>query len=57
MYKDEIFENALKESKEESYRQVKKDVKTVEELINKFLTQLLECSTINSERDFFVCGI
>lgn len=57
MYQDEIFENAVKEAKEESFLALKTDVKTVEKLINKLLTQLLECSASVTERDFHVCGV
>ncbi|MBQ8460653.1 hypothetical protein IJ541_11225 [bacterium] len=57
MYQDEIFENALRESREESFRELKNEVKTVERAIEKFLTQLLECSSLMSERDFNVCSL
>lgn len=57
MYQDEVFENALKDSKEESYRALQSEVKTVESVIEKFLTQLLECTSSISERDFNVCGV
>lgn len=54
MYKDEVFENALKEAKEENYRQLKQEVKSVEKIIERLLTQLLECSTLVNERDYHV---
>lgn len=57
MYQDEIFDNALKEVKEESYRALQSEVKTVESVIERLLTQLLECSASISERDFNVCGV
>lgn len=57
MYKDEIYENALRESKEESYRNLKSEIKGMEKLIENFLTQILECSSTISERDFNACGI
>ena len=57
MYKDEIFENALKETKEESFKALQGEVKTVERVIEKLLTQLLECTSSVSERDFHVCGV
>lgn len=57
MYQDEMFDKALKESKEESARALKGEVKTVENLIEKLLTQLFECSASVSERDFHVCGV
>ena len=57
MYQDEIFENALKNSKVESYKELQGEVKTVERVIERLLTQLLECSSAISERDFHVCGV
>lgn len=56
MYHDEIFEQALKDAKEENYRELKKEVQTIENLIERMLTQFLECTTVISERDFNVCG-
>lgn len=57
MYQDEIFENALKDAKEENFRELRSEVKTVEAIIERLLTQLLECSSAITERDFNVCGV
>lgn len=57
MYQDKIFNNALRESKEESFRTLQGEVKTVERVIENLLTQLLECTSSVSERDFHVCGV
>ena len=57
MYQDEIFENALKEAREENYKALREEVSTVEKLIEKMLSQFLECSTSISERDYPVCGV
>ena len=57
MYEDRIYENALKESREADLKKLKGEVKTVEAIIEKFLTQMLECSSSISERDFNVCGV
>ena len=57
MYQDEIFEKALEESNAKRLEEVQSDVKTVEMLINKLLTQLLECSASISERDFHACAL
>ena len=57
MYEDKIYEKALKESKEANFKELKCEVKTVEAIIEKFLTQILECSASLSERDFHVCGV
>ena len=54
---DEVFENALKDAREENLAELKTEVKTVERLIERLLTQLLECSTSVAERDFHVCGV
>jgi peptidoglycan hydrolase CwlO-like protein len=57
MYQDEIFEDALRTTKEEQYHELKNEVKTVERVIERLLTQLLECTSSISERDFNVCGV
>ena len=57
MYQDKIFNNALRESKEESFRALQGEVKTVERVTENLLTQLLECTSSVSERDFHVCGV
>ena len=57
MYQDKIFNNALRQSKEESFRALQGEVKTVERVIENLLTQLLECTSSVSERDFHVCGV
>ena len=57
MYHDEIFEKALKDVREEQYRELRNEVKTIEELIENMLTQFLECTTAVAERDFNVSGI
>ena len=57
MYQDRIYEKALKESNEAKFNDLKKDVKTVESIIEKFLTQMLECTASISERDFHACGV
>ncbi len=57
MYQDEIFESALKDSREESYKELQGEVKAVERVIERLLTQLLECSSSISERDFHVYGV
>ena len=56
MYKDEIFENALKSAKEEEFKALKGEVKQVEKVIERLLTQLLECTTFVAERDYHVCA-
>lgn len=57
MYQDEIFENALKDAKEESLKELQCEVKSVEIVIERLLTQLFECTSSISERDFHVCGV
>lgn len=57
MYQDKIYQNALKESREADFNELKKEVKTVESVIEKFLTQMLECTASISERDFHACGV
>ncbi len=57
MYQDKIYQNALQESREADFNELKKEVKTVESVIEKFLTQMLECTASISERDFHACGV
>lgn len=57
MYQDEVFESALKDAREENLANLKTEVKTVERVIERLLTQLLECSTSIVERDYHVYGV
>ena len=57
MYHDEIFENSLREVKEESYRALKNEISSMEAAIEKFLNNILECTTANAERDFNVMSM
>lgn len=57
MYEDEIFECALKETREESFKALKGEVSTMEAVIERLLTQLLECTSSISERDFHVTSV
>ncbi len=54
MYHDEIFENALREVKEESYVALKKEISSMEATIERFLTNVLGCTTSLAERDFHI---
>lgn len=54
MYHDEIFETALREAREESYHELKQEINSMEAAIEKFLTNILECTSSLSERDFHV---
>lgn len=57
MYEDALFEKAVKEAKEEEFSGLQCEVKDMEGLIERFLSQLLESTTSISERDFMVCGL
>lgn len=52
MYHDEIFEKALKDVKEESYKALKNEISSMETTIERFLKNVLECTTFKSEREF-----
>lgn len=52
MYHDEIFEKALKDVKEESYKSLKKEISSMEMAIERFLNNVLECTTFKSEMEF-----
>jgi len=57
MYHDEIFEQALRDVKEESYRALKDEISTMELKIEKFLKAFFESSTFKSERDFNISAV
>ena len=57
MYHDEIFENALKDVKEESYKALKNEISSMESTIEKFLKSDLNCTSFKSERDFNVTSV
>ena len=57
MYQDKIYENALQESRQEEFTNLKKEIKGIEGLIERFLTQMLECTSTAAERDFNVCAV
>lgn len=57
MYHDEIFENALKDVKEESYKALKNEISSMESTIEKFLKSVLNCTSFKSERDFNVSSV
>ena len=54
MYHDEIFENALKDIREESYKALKEEISSMETTIERFIKKILECTSSRSERDFNV---
>lgn len=54
MYQDEIFEKALRERREESYSNLQTEISAMECAIEKFLNNVLECTSSISERDFHV---
>ena len=57
MYHDEIFEKALKDVKEESYNALKDEISTMETTIERFIKNILECTSFRSERDFNVTSL
>lgn len=50
----EKFKEAVSNKKQEDYDNLKKEVKNVENAIEKFLQMALECTSANAEKDFFV---
>lgn len=57
MFHDEIFEKALRDVKEESYRALKEEIATMEAKIEHFLDCFFESSAFRSERDFNASAI
>lgn len=52
MYEDELYDKTVQEAQLEGLKELKREVKSIEMLIERLLTQLLECSASLSERDF-----
>lgn len=57
MYHDEIFENALRDVKEESYKALKLEISSMESAIERFIKNVLECTSSKSERDYNVTSV
>lgn len=57
MYQDTLFDESVKQAQEEGLASLRCEVKSVEALIEKFLSQILECTSTMTERDFYVCGL
>ena len=57
MYQDTIMDDSVREAQEAGLNSLKCEVKSVEAVIEQFLSQILECTSSLSERDFLVCGI
>lgn len=57
MYQDEIFETALREAKEEGFVALKEEISTMECAIERFLTNILECTSSLTERDFHMSSL
>jgi len=57
MYHDEIFEKALRDVKEESYKALKEEISSMETKIERFLNNFFESSTFKAERDFNISAV
>lgn len=57
MYHDEIFEKALNDVKEESYKALKDEILTMEAKIDRFMKNFFESSTFKAERDFNISAV
>ena len=57
MYRDEIFEKALKEVKDENFKALKEEISTMETKIDRFLQNFFESSTFKAERDFNISAV
>ncbi len=57
MYNDEIFEQALRDVKEESYKALKDEIQTMEIKIERFLKNVFESSAFKAERDFNISAV
>ena len=57
MYHDEIFEQALKDVKEESYQALRNEISTMEMKIESMLKSIFESSAFKAERDFNMTSV
>ncbi len=57
MYHDEIFENALRDVKEENYKALKNEISSMEASIERFLKAIFESNSSMAERDFNISSI
>lgn len=57
MYEDTLMDDSVKEAQVSGLISLENEVKSVEVVIEKFLSQILECTSTLAERDFWVCGI
>lgn len=54
---DAMLDSEVIEAQKAGLASLKYEMKSVEKIIEKFLTQLLECSSLSTERDFNISGI
>lgn len=57
MYEDTLMDESVKQAQQAGLISLESEVKSVESAIEKFLSQILECTSTLAERDFSVCGI
>ena len=57
MYEDTFNDDSVKQAQEAGLNSLKCEVRTIEALIERFLSQILECTSTMSERNFIVCRI
>lgn len=57
MYHDEIFEQALRDVKEESYKSLKEEISTLENKLEGLFKNFFESSTFKAERDFNISAV
>ncbi len=53
----EHFKKAVSARERKNYQDLRKEVKTVEFAIEKFLSSALECTSTMAEKDFFVSAL
>jgi len=57
MYHDEIFEQALQDVREESYKALKDEINTMEIKLERFFNNFFESSAFKAERDFNMSAV
>lgn len=57
MYQEEIFSNAITDSKKEGYESLKSEIKGMEAAIERFFTKIFDTSSSLAERDYNVTSL
>lgn len=57
MYYDELFEKALKDAKDENLKQLKSEVRTLQDKFESFIAKFFESTTGRAENDYHLTAV